>query len=460
MSLTVCNVHFTHQPERIIWLSSPLAKQLRLSGRKSVTVRLGRDAVTATARIIKRKGNHVYISAGLRSAVRIPSAGTICIQYEDDEIHLGPLIGVLTDSSSMSPAAPFGERTGFMRQLLQAGQKKAYLFAFTPRDINWQQETIYGWFSQPGGKWLRRVVPLPDVVYNRLPSRKAENGAEITALRERFVRKRIPIFNWSFFNKSDVYKMLENDPEALQHLPESVPNPSPEKIREMLEKYHFIYYKPSGGSLGVGIYRLTYHPSKGYFVRYRRNGRNVLLRFTRFSGIIRLLRARHGSQLNQYVAQQGIRLVEIDNCPIDFRFHMHKNGNNQWVVAAVGAKKAGRGSVTTHIKNGGSLMTPEQALSGTFGERTAEVLENAKAVAVKLAEAIERNYPHTLGELGLDIGIDRQGGVWMFEANAKPGRSIFKHPALKAQGKASLQCILDHCLYLSHFREEEKADAN
>ncbi|GJM79748.1 hypothetical protein HMSSN139_22440 [Paenibacillus sp. HMSSN-139] len=67
--------------------------------------------------------------------------------------------------------------------------------------------------------------------------------------------------------------------------------------------------------------------------------------------------------LRGYVAQQGIRLIEIDSCPIDFRFHMHKNGKNQWVVVGIGAKKAGKGSVTTHLKNGGSLLTPEQALS-------------------------------------------------------------------------------------------------
>jgi hypothetical protein len=170
-----------------------------------------------------------------------------------------------------------------------------------------------------------------------------------------------------------------------------------------------------------------------------------------------MLRARHGGALSRYVAQQGIRLIEIESCPIDFRFHMHKDGNNRWVVAGIGAKKAGRGSVTTHIKNGGSLMTPEQALARIFGDRASEVLQEAKNVAVKLSEAIERNYSHMLGELGLDIGIDRNGSIWMFEANAKPGRSIFKHPALKDQGRASIEYILDHCLYLSKFRKREES---
>jgi len=458
MSLTICNVHFTQQPERIVWFSSPLAKLLKLGDRKSVNVKLGNDVVPAKVRTIKRKGNHVYMSAGLRRSVRVPKTGNVYLSNDDgNDIQLGPLIGVLTDGTPRSSAAPFAERTAFVKQLLQAGQKKAYLFAFTPRDINWQQEKINGWFLDGGGGWTRRVVPLPDVVYNRLPSRRAETGTAIVSLREKFIRKKIPYFNWSFLNKSDVYKLLDNDPEALRHLPESVNNPSPETIKELLEKHQFLYYKPTAGSLGAGIYRLTYHPRKGYFIRYRRNGGNVLLRFNTFPSLMKMLRGRHGGTLSQYVVQQGIRLVEIDNCPIDFRFHMHKDGRNEWVVAGIGAKKAGRGSVTTHIKNGGSLMTPEQALERTFGERSGEVLREARSAAVKLSEAIERNYTHQLGELGLDIGIDRDGQVWMFEANAKPGRSIFKHPALKEQGRASIEYILDHCLYLSKFRRREES---
>lgn len=105
------------------------------------------------------------------------------------------------------------------------------------------------------------------------------------------------------------------------------------------------------------------------------------------------------------------------------------------------------------MKNGGTLLTPEQALKQTFGQRSDRILERAKTVAIKLSEAIERNYPHRIGELGLDIGIDKKGKVWMFEANAKPGRSIFKHPDLKREGKQSLNYILDHCLYLSRFQE-------
>lgn len=453
MSLTTCNVHFSQQSNKIVYLSSPLLKQLKLSGKKSVHLKLGNEVIIAEIKQLNRPGNHLYLSAGIRQAIRVPKSGNVYVLNSgENELQLGPLVGILSDNGIRSESNPFGGRTNFIKQIIRTGEHKAYLFGFTPNDINWQQETINGYFLDSQGGWYRKIVPLPDVVYNRLPNRKAETSASINTLRERFVRRKIPIFNWSFFNKADVYKLLDNDPEALVHLPESVSGPSMEKIKEMLEKHQFLYLKPTAGSLGIGIYRLTYNPKRGYFARYRKGSQNVLLRFGSFSGLMRMLQAKHGIGLTNYVVQQGIRLVEIDNCPLDFRFHMHKNGKNEWVPAGIGAKKAGRGSVTTHVKSGGSLMTPEQALEKTFGSESDAVLEKAKQTAIKLSEAIERNYPHRLGELGLDLGIDRDGEIWMFEANAKPGRSIFKHPALRSEGRASVSYIFEHCMYLSRFQ--------
>ncbi|MDM5278758.1 YheC/YheD family protein [Paenibacillus silvae] len=455
MSLTFCNLHFTQKPEKVVYVSNALMKSLNLSGKKTIHLRFGRDRVPATIKPIRKAGKHLYLASGIRNLMNVPKRGSIYLRnLQNDEVQLGPLIGVLSDGSS-STSNPFGSRTGFIKQLLREGSRKSYIYAFTPRDINWQNETVSGYFLNDSGSFIRRTVPLPDVVYNRLPSRRSDFSPAINQLRERFVRRKIPFFNWSFFNKSDIYNLLENEPTAGRYIPESITNPTVEQMKEMLERHQFVYYKPTAGSLGNGIYRLTYSPKRGYFARYRKKGGNALLRFGSFNSLMRMLQGRHGKHLRGYVVQQGIRLIEIDDCPIDFRFHMHKNGNNQWVVVGIGAKKAGRGSVTTHIKNGGSLMTPEQALSRNFGERAGEVLQQAKAVAITLAQAIESQHQHLIGEIGFDLGIDQEEHVWMFEANAKPGRSIFRHPSLRLEGKSSVEHILEHCLYLSKFRKKE-----
>lgn len=456
MSLTYCNVHFTQEPERVVYLSGALMKNLKLSGKKSVHLRLGGERVPAVVKPIKKTGKHLYLAYGVRKGIKIPKPGSVFLRsLQEGEVQLGPLIGVLSDGPTSSHTNPFGSRSDFIKQLLRQGSKMSYIFAFTPRDINWENDTVNGYFLNEAGRFVRKRVPLPDVVYNRLPSRRAETTPLINQLRDRFVRRRIPFFNWSFFNKSDIYRLLERDPAVSRYVPESIMSPTPEQIKDMLDRHSLVYYKPNSGSLGNGIYRLSYIPRSGYYARYRKNGRNALLRFNSFSSLMRTLQARHGRSLRGYVAQQGIRLIEIDGCPIDFRFHMHKNGRNQWVVVGIGAKKAGKGSVTTHLKNGGSLLTPEQALTRAFGPRADEVLRHAKNVAITLAEAIESHHQHLLGEIGFDIGIDRDERIWMFEANAKPGRSIFKHPSLRGEGKASIDHILEHCLYLSKFRRRD-----
>ncbi len=456
MSLTMCTIHATRRTDQAVYCTGELVKALRLSGTKTIKLRLGSKSVSAPLRVIKKTGRHLYIPLSLMANMRIPRVGGCMVNSNsiEREIRFGPLIGVLTNVTGRT-SSPFGTITGFIRQLMQAGENQSFHFAFSPRDVNWQQETVTGFFPQPGGGWTRRTVPLPDVVYNRLSSRKAEKSAGIQSFKERFVRRGIPLFNWSFFDKWDVYNLLKDD-ASFQNVPESRINPSPDQIRDMLDKHKFIYLKPTGGSLGIGIYRITYMPKRGYFARFRKNGKNVLLRFAKFEGLANMLGIGRG-RLQNYVAQQGIRLIEIDSCPIDFRFHMTKNGSNKWVVAAIGAKKAGKGSVTTHIRNGGQLMTPEQVLRQIYGSRSDTVLQNAKETAIQLAEAIEKNYDHLLGELGFDIGIDQSENVWMFEANAKPGRSIFKHPSLKAQDKASIAYIYEHFLYLSRFRARRES---
>lgn len=66
--------------------------------------------------------------------------------------------------------------------------------------------------------------------------------------------------------------MLAGD-DAYKFVPESKINPSADQIKEMLDKHKFIYLKPTAGSLGIGIFRVTYNPKRGYFVRYRKGGK-------------------------------------------------------------------------------------------------------------------------------------------------------------------------------------------
>ena len=249
MSLTFGNVHLTQQPQRVVYVSGALMKNLKLSGKKSVRLRLGGELLPAIVKPINKSGNHLYLTSGIHKKMRFPKSGGVHLRsVQDGEVQIGPLIGILSDGPITSQQNPFGSRTGFIKQILRHGSKQAYIFAFTPKSINWENETVNGHFLNEAGRFIRKTVPLPDVVYNRLPSRRAETSSSINQLRERFIRRKIPFFNWSFFNKSDIYRLLERDAGANRHVPESIMNPSPDQIKDLLQRHSLIYYKPNNGS--------------------------------------------------------------------------------------------------------------------------------------------------------------------------------------------------------------------
>jgi hypothetical protein len=156
-------------------------------------------------------------------------------------------------------------------------------------------------------------------------------------------------------------------------------------------------------------------------------------------------------RLGSYLVQQGIQLATFQKRPFDFRVHLHKNQQNEWVVSCMAAKVAGSGSVTTHVRTGGTVIPGEELLAYLFGRQWQIMQERIAEAAIKLATAIEQAHDVYLGELGLDMGIDTHGHVWMFEANSKPGRSIFKHARLKQADEASRSLILDYSCYLANF---------
>ncbi|WP_040952583.1 YheC/YheD family protein [Gorillibacterium massiliense] len=452
MVFSSCTVLVTPQQSQTISLTRSLARKLELSGVRSCSLRVGSRSFTCSVSTLNRQGDYLSIPSSVASSILLPGSGKCLVKSDHNrEIQIGPLIGILTTTSAKGTGTLFGSRSPLFRDMIQAGKGNSFYFIFTPQGVNWRDETVSAYFPSANGGWIRRTVPLPDVIYNRLPNRASEKSLYIREFKERFTRRKIPLLNWEFFEKWDVYRLLQNDSDAYSHVPDSSLNPSSQEIKSMLDKHRFVYLKPTGGSLGFGIYRLTHNPSKGYFARYREGKSNLLFRFPRFEGLMNMIR-RKKIRLSSYVVQQGIQLIEIDDCPIDFRFHMTKNGNNDWVAAGIGAKKAGKGSVTTHVRTGGQLLTPDRAMREVFGDRSTYLLQEMEDVAIRLAKSIELHSTRNLAELGIDLGIDQDEKIWMFEANSKPGRTIFKHPDLKHQGKDISGNLFEHFLYVTRFR--------
>ena len=234
MSLTNLKIHFTNRSGKAVYITRSLLTTLNLNGARTLRLSLGRRTVEATIRMLARKGNHLYLPSALRRQLMVPRAGT-CYAVSDGAsgLRLGPLIGLMTTSHSRTRTV---NRT-LVRPYIRSGHTKSFYFAFHPQDVNWTNETVTGYFITSGG-WIRKTVPLPDVVYNRMGSRRRESLLSMENMKNRFQQRGIPIFNWNFFDKSYVYELLTHEPEAAEHLPESINSPTFRDLKDKIGRAH------------------------------------------------------------------------------------------------------------------------------------------------------------------------------------------------------------------------------
>jgi hypothetical protein len=389
----------------------------------------------------------ITIGSDIANELKLPFSSDIHVFLQEDTIFIGPLIGIFTAGFTESNLRPIGDRSLFFASLLTSNEAtKSYIFVFGSHHINWKEGTIFGYFYNEQ-RWVQYDVPFPNVVYDRLPNRKTENHRAISRVKTRLQNEYlIPWFNPGFFNKWDIYKSLHRDAAASLYLPETHLFTGFEQVERLLSKYGHLYMKPINGSLGSSIYQIRYSfENNEYYCRYRDESGNKLRKYRSLEYLINHLLADY--DLETFIVQQGISLMRMNGNSVDFRIHTNKDRRGQWQVTAIAAKIAGQGSMTTHINNGGDIKTIDEIFpdAAERNQVTAKLVE----AALLLSRCIDEKIEGYIGEIGFDVGIDKDGRVWLFEANSKPGRAIFDHPKLKESDRLTKELFLDYALHLT-----------
>jgi hypothetical protein len=419
-------IEFNQDLSRTVYYPAELQPLLQIVDR----VAFGSHSCDVTIKAHPQNQNTFIISSDVKDELHFPNVTTpLHVFYENGTLFLGPLVGIFTSGFTPFPLRPIGERSLFFSKLLSVHKAVGVIaFVFGEQHINWEEGIIEGYFYQKNG-WERHNIPLPNVVYDRLPNRLSESRKEQRIVKERMQQEYlIPWYNPGFFNKLDIYDKLYNDFTVYKYLPETVPFTSFSHIEGMLSQYQSVYIKPINGSLGLGVHQVLFDKEENlYFCRY--HDQQGVKRLQKFSTLENLMNhVFRNRSLGNMLVQQGISLLKIDNRSVDFRIHTNKDGNGKWQITAIAAKIAGVGSVTTHVKTGGVIKTIDEIFSN---EEKELYLPKLKEAALKLSHALEKQINGNLGEIGFDLGIDKEGLIWLFEANSKPGRSIFTHPQLK-----------------------------
>jgi hypothetical protein len=411
-------------------------------------IAFGSKAIEADFRPNPKKYNGIVISKEIQELLLFPNFELkLHVFVEQQVLNIGPLVGIFTAGFTPFPHRPIGDRTNFFSKLLSVKTNVGALpFVFGEQHINWENGTISGYFYHDN-HWQSMEVPFPHVIYDRIPNRKSERNPKLVKVKETLQKDYlIPWYNPGFFSKLDIYERLQQDHTVAVYLPETHPFTSFSLIEDMLSKYGHVYLKPINGSLGLGVHQILYDKTQDdYYCRYQdRDGVNRLRKFSSLEGLFQTVL--HNRNLEKMLVQQGIHLLRQEQRPIDFRIHTNKDDAGVWHVTALAAKLAGPGSVTTHARSGGEVKTVSELFQQDDLKLNTEKLINT---ALLLSKSISNNMEGIIGEIGFDLGIDKHGDVWLFEANSKPGRSIFSHPELKDFDKLTCKLSLAFAVFLT-----------
>ncbi|MEW9698298.1 YheC/YheD family protein [Paenibacillus sp. SI8] len=363
-----------------------------------------------------------------------------------NELAPKPTLAILTVKDSKRVFR--GNLANFL-DLIRTGDRLGVdVYVVTTSDFNLSNPQMNGYrYDNDKKKWRRELVPSPQVVYNRIPYRKMEMRPEVQQTIQACNRSSmVKLFNASFFNKWTLFEWLNTAKESQPFIPDTKQLTSTKDIKQLLQKHPVLYLKPVRGKAGKGIMRIERVTTKNNENDYRLSRQeNKKMAYTLHKSVDDLWEEwmKHRGS-HDYIVQQGIGLTRYHQRAYDLRALIQKSSSGKWIVSGIGARVAGKASITTHVPRGGSIDDPIKLLTDAFGVKEAKrILVRAKKAAVILATQIEKSSGNQLGEMSMDLGVDTSGHIWFFEANSKPMK--FDEPQIR---KKSLERIIRYSLFL------------
>ncbi|MUT64451.1 YheC/YheD family protein [Paenibacillus sp. NEAU-GSW1] len=372
-----------------------------------------------------------------------PELGTIA------EIRAGrPVIAILTVDDDLQLFR--GNRSNFT-DLIRIGQQLGHIvYVLTVKNLYLSHSSLKGYvYDRANDVWQQRLMPFPDIIYNRIPLREDEIQRTVRNKIASCIRNpRVKLFNPFFFNKWDLFEWLRQSKTTRPFIPTTRKLVSASGLGRMLQKHPYLYLKPESGKAGKGIMTIKLQPEKQlpYLLKIQDDKKSSTYNCASLAKLWSRVQKQCGDE--PYIAQQGIQLASYNDRRFDLRALVQKNERGKWDITGIGARLAGSSSITTHVPRGGMIEDPEKLLASSFNaEQARKILIKARQTSLLIARQVERGSGQLLGEMSMDLGVDDSGNIWFFEANSKPMK--FDEPHIRQK---SLERIFQYSAYLTKLK--------
>ncbi|MDR3552719.1 MAG: YheC/YheD family protein, partial [Clostridia bacterium] len=332
------------------------------------------------------------------------------LKADRGSILIGPCIGLLMSRSDKSLTSKRLEKLTVYAREYASLHGAVVVFALDKVDT--AERLVHGYCYDPSSRRFEKgTFPYPSAIYRTVGLSRKWRNHFLSALGDR-------IFNGHYFNKWDLYRWLSKDPSVAPHLPETMRYASAGATLDAAQHLGKVFIKPVSGLGGRRIARLSWQ-GDAFMLEYREDCGNRLLTFESRADAADALQKRFSA--GKFLIQQGVELLDYQGGIFDFRCIMQKDQTGRWVCKSIIGRRGRKGSIVSNITSGGHAFSIEDL---TPAAAALDLPVRIEALALKVCQALDSCGIHC-GILGVDIGADTQGRLWLFEANNRdPDPSI------------------------------------
>lgn len=381
-------------------------EQLNITS-KRITLKLGQWSKQFQVTISNRVLSDTIGLPKLKIPFTIPTSLKYEMKFEDNTLHIGPLIGLLVKQKHTA----FSQKdfSNYSNRLQIYNKINGIVFLCSEEGINMDEQTIKGYYFTPNAeKWKEGIFPYPDSMFKRVRIQK-------TLLKDLQETMGDTIFNSVYFNKFKFWEVCSKDSKAKHLVPESKIYKKPEDVETMIKKYNQVYIKPIRGMEGKGISRIERQGNQFLFT----NCLGDKLPLQTMDDTMNYLNKQLPTK-NNYILQQGLQSLYRDR-HLDFRFYFQKNKNQEWICQGSVARLAKKNRIVTNLTHLSKLLPGHQAIQMLFqtdANHAREILNTTIEDCKIVCHVIDSKIGH-YGDIVFDVIIDQNKQTWILEINQR-----------------------------------------
>lgn len=407
-----------------LMISLKTATELNLNNGSNVNLQCGIQDTNATVSIVSEsdlRDETLWLTEDILNKLLIPDNIEIGVKTmgHGNIIKFGPIIGVLTDDAILkSHKKGLSTREAFNLYAEAGNEIGGLIYVFSLKNIDLDNKRILGYVALINDSasitWREQWLPIPDAIHNRIKVSPSDSEYEkINSLIKIYpnmiiINRVTRIYKWA------MQKMLVKDHELEKYLPKTVLFKGINTLNKMLQEFPFVYLKPTGRSLGVGIIKIEKCGLDKYTAQYHDDSKQLYSLSGNLTDILSKLKKVMGTRT--HIVQEGISLATYNGNIFDLRISVQKDGTGAWGLSRWKVRVAAPNDIVTNISSGGSGARIDQVLNSVFKEKADEIMKEIKIASLTICKAID-NKVNGIGDIGLDIGISNSGKIYFIEAN-------------------------------------------